>query len=157
MTRSNNTVKVHILEKEYQIACPPEERDAVLSSARRLDERMQELRDSRAVLGLERIAVMAALSLTNELQQQELRADALARSDSKMQCSIAHVVLLPIEPVTPIIRPGHRSMNMPISVVQAIPRFSAACTNALLVRSTAGLTTSKSAPSRSATSCEPNR
>ncbi|MCB1735410.1 MAG: cell division protein ZapA [Gammaproteobacteria bacterium] len=80
MTRSNNTVKVHILGKEYQIACPLEERDAVLASARRLDERMQELRDSRAVLGLERIAVMAALSLTNELLQQEMRADALARS-----------------------------------------------------------------------------
>ncbi|MCB1737810.1 MAG: cell division protein ZapA [Gammaproteobacteria bacterium] len=92
MTRSNNTVKVHILEKEYQIACPPEERDAVLSSARRLDERMQELRDSRAVLGLERIAVMAALSLTNELQQQELRADALARSIQTRVDSMIHRV-----------------------------------------------------------------
>ena len=92
MTRSNNTVKVHILEKEYQIACPPEERDAVLSSARRLDERMQELRDSRAVLGLERIAVMAALSLTNELQQQEMRADALARSIQTRVDSMIHRV-----------------------------------------------------------------
>ena len=92
MTRSNNTVKVHILEKEYQIACPPEERDAVLSSARRLDERMQELRDSRAVLGLERIAVMAALSLTNELQQQELRADALARSIQTRVGSMIHLM-----------------------------------------------------------------
>lgn len=80
MTRVGSTVKVRILEKDYQIACPPDERDAVLSAASRLDDRMRELRDSRAVLGLEKIAVMAALSLTNELLQQETRADALAKA-----------------------------------------------------------------------------
>ena len=62
MTRSNNTVKVHILEKEYQIACPPEERDAVLSSARRLDER-RPLR-FREQAGLAEDLAGATLSIT---------------------------------------------------------------------------------------------
>lgn len=62
-----NTVSIRILDKEYQVNCPPEEKDALLKSASYLDERMRTIRNSGTVIGLERIAVMAALNLTYDL------------------------------------------------------------------------------------------
>ena len=69
---SNETVFVKILDKEYQVACPREERQALIESAQLLDERMKAIRGSGAVIGLERIAVMAALNLSHELLQAKV-------------------------------------------------------------------------------------
>lgn len=60
-------VSVRILEKEYQVACPVEERTDLLDAAELLNSKMREIRESGAVMGLDRIAVMAALNLANEL------------------------------------------------------------------------------------------
>ena len=62
-------VSVRILEKEYHVTCPPEERPALLDSAEYLNRKMREIRDSGRVIGLDRIAVMAALNIVNELLQ----------------------------------------------------------------------------------------
>jgi cell division protein ZapA len=69
MSTQIGTVSVSILDKEYQVACPPEERDALIAAARELDIRMRDIRQSGTVIGLERIAVMAALNLSHELLQ----------------------------------------------------------------------------------------
>lgn len=66
-TTKNTTVSVKILEKEYQVACPDDQVDALTASARYLDRQMSEIRDSGKVFGLDRIAVMAALNIANEL------------------------------------------------------------------------------------------
>ncbi|WP_019624583.1 cell division protein ZapA [Thioalkalivibrio thiocyanoxidans] len=71
-------VRVSILGKEYQIACPPEERADLFASASLIDERMRELRDTGRVVGAERIAVMVALNLAHEMlecQEQLKRAE----------------------------------------------------------------------------------
>jgi cell division protein ZapA len=60
-------VNVKILEKEYQIACPAEERKSLIDSAELLNGKMREIRDSGKVVGLDRIAVMAALNMANDL------------------------------------------------------------------------------------------
>jgi cell division protein ZapA len=60
-------VTVRILEKEYHVACPAEERSALLASAELLNKKMREIRDAGKVVGLDRVAVMAALNLANEL------------------------------------------------------------------------------------------
>ena len=60
-------VSIRILEKEYQVACPVEERTDLLDAAEYLNGKMREIRESGAVMGLDRIAVMAALNLSNEL------------------------------------------------------------------------------------------
>ncbi len=60
-------ISVRILEKEYFVACPYEERSDLLDSAEYLNAKMREIRDSGKVVGLDRIAVMAALNLANEL------------------------------------------------------------------------------------------
>ena len=67
MAAEQTTVSVTILDKEYQVACPADEVDALRISARHLDLRMQEIRASGKVFGLDRIAVMAALNMANEL------------------------------------------------------------------------------------------
>lgn len=69
-------VSVRILEKEYQVACLPEERSALLDSAELLNARMREIRDAGNVVGLDRIAVMAALNLAHELLKLRNHGDA---------------------------------------------------------------------------------
>jgi cell division protein ZapA len=60
-------VSVRILEKEFFVACPHDERAALLDAAEFLNARMREIRDSGKVVGLDRVAVMVALNLANEL------------------------------------------------------------------------------------------
>ncbi|MFZ8985220.1 MAG: cell division protein ZapA [Steroidobacteraceae bacterium] len=67
MSNDSNRVSVKILEKEYHVACPPEQQAALVDSASLLNKRMKEIRDSGKVVGLDRIAVMAALNIANEL------------------------------------------------------------------------------------------
>lgn len=62
-------VTVKILDKEYFVGCPPEERSALLQSAEYLNKQMRDIRDTGKVMGSERIAVMAALNIANELLQ----------------------------------------------------------------------------------------
>jgi len=59
-------VSVRIMDKEYVVACPYEDRSALLDAAEFLNVRMREIRDSGRVVGLDRIAVMAALNLAHE-------------------------------------------------------------------------------------------
>jgi cell division protein ZapA len=60
-------VSVRLLDREYQVACPADERSALLDSAEYLDGKMREVRDAGKVVGLDRIAVISALNLANEL------------------------------------------------------------------------------------------
>ena len=64
-----NTVTVKILDKEYQVACPEEQEADLIVSAKYLDKQMRDIRDTGKVIGLERIAVMAALNISYELLQ----------------------------------------------------------------------------------------
>jgi len=61
-------VSITIMGKEYKIACDPDEKDELISSALHLDEQMRKIRDSGKVTGPDRIAVMAALNLAHELK-----------------------------------------------------------------------------------------
>ncbi len=66
-------LSVRILDKEYMVACAPEERTELLDSAEFLSGRMREIRDGGKVVGLDRVAVMAALNLAHELITQRNR------------------------------------------------------------------------------------
>ena len=60
-------ISVRLLDREYQVACPADERSDLLDSAEYLDAKMKEVRDSGKVVGLDRIAVISALNIANEL------------------------------------------------------------------------------------------
>ena len=63
-------VTIKILEKEYKVSCQKNEKNDLLASAELLNIKMKEIRDSGKVVGLDRVAVMAALNLANELIQK---------------------------------------------------------------------------------------
>ena len=84
MTESIAQVNIKILEKEYQIACPASERAALLDSAEMLNRKMREIRDTGKVIGLDRIAVMAALNMANELLHSRSRGEML-EGDAKVR------------------------------------------------------------------------
>lgn len=63
-------VTVQILDKEYRIACSPDEQHGLMDCARMLDQRMREVRQNGRVIGADRIAVMAALNLIYDLMRQ---------------------------------------------------------------------------------------
>lgn len=66
MSDASSTVTVTILGKEYQVACPADEVDALTRAARFLDQQMEDIRSSGKVVGLDRVAVMAALNITHD-------------------------------------------------------------------------------------------
>ncbi|MFZ5756415.1 MAG: cell division protein ZapA [Pseudomonadota bacterium] len=78
-----DTVTVQIFGKEYKLSCPPDERDGLMQAARLLDERMKELKQG-GMIGMERIAVMAALNLGYELLQNR----GSARRDADLSSRI---------------------------------------------------------------------
>jgi len=63
----SSPVSVNILGKEYQVACPDEEKDALIASAQMLHNNMEQIRSTGKIVGLDRIAVMAALNLAHDL------------------------------------------------------------------------------------------
>jgi len=58
---------VSIMGREFRIACPEDEKEALLEAVDFLDRRMREIRDSGKLVNVERVAIMAALNITNEL------------------------------------------------------------------------------------------
>lgn len=70
MSRDTGGVAVRILEREYVIAASGEQRDAVLASADYLNERLKELRRGGRVVGNDRLLVLVALNVVNELLQE---------------------------------------------------------------------------------------
>ena len=77
MTEQSAHVSVRILDKEYQVACPASERTNLLDSAEILNTKMREIRDGGRIVGLDRIAVMAALNMANDLIQANARDQEL--------------------------------------------------------------------------------
>lgn len=92
MSKKPQIVSVTILNKEYKIACPPEEQEALLHTAYQLNAKMRKLHDSGKVTGTDRVAVMAALNLAHELEMAKpagttYQAEAMCGSDSSSSAS----------------------------------------------------------------------
>ena len=79
MSQDQARVSVRIMEKEYVVACPYDERSALLDAAEFLNARLREIRDTGKVVGLDRIAVMSALNLAHEflrIKDRESKVDS---------------------------------------------------------------------------------
>jgi cell division protein ZapA len=81
-SKSQPTV-VKILDKEYRIACEPDEVQGLEKSARYLNEQMRQIRDKGSVIGADRIAVMAALNIAHDLLHKTQDSESLSDSLSK--------------------------------------------------------------------------
>ena len=67
MSNSVKTLDVTILDREFRVACPEEERAELLDTVAYLDKKMREIRDIGKVATVERIAIMSALNIAHEL------------------------------------------------------------------------------------------
>lgn len=98
MSDQSARVSVRILEKEYFVSCTHDERADLLDAAEFLNAKMREIRDSGKVVGLDRIAVMAALNMANELlktrgRDQSLESDVGLRIKSlreRVEAALEH-------------------------------------------------------------------
>ncbi|MEO8003315.1 MAG: cell division protein ZapA [Betaproteobacteria bacterium] len=68
---SNQTAKaggldVNIMGREFRIACVEDDKQELQKAVDYLNEKMREIRDAGKVVGVERIAIMAALNIAHE-------------------------------------------------------------------------------------------
>ncbi len=93
-------MNVTILDREYAVACEPEEREKLIAAAAYLDGKMREIRGKAKLVGLERIAVMAALNIAHESLQArtELKqvgmdvGEELRKMNAKLELALARTV-----------------------------------------------------------------
>lgn len=58
---------VTIMGREFRIACPEEDEPVLMQAVDMLDGKMQEIKEAGKIIGVDKIAIMAALNLTHEL------------------------------------------------------------------------------------------
>jgi len=75
------TLDINLLGRDYKVACKENERAELMEAVAYLDSQMREIRGSGKIAGVDRIAVMAALNITNELLR-ERRAPPPAAKDT---------------------------------------------------------------------------
>lgn len=80
----SDPVSLRVLDREFLVACKPEERAGLVASAEQVDRQLRELRRSHPSASIDRLAVLMALNLTHELnalrQAQSERDARLERS-----------------------------------------------------------------------------
>ena len=73
MKKSADGVKVSIMGRDFAVACPDDQRDALSRAAMHLDKKMREIQNTGKVIGMEKCAIMAALNITHELLSYQAR------------------------------------------------------------------------------------
>jgi cell division protein ZapA len=68
----SRSLDVNIMGREFRVACPEGEEQALLDAVAYLDRKMNDIRETGKIVGVERIAIMAALNITNELLSARL-------------------------------------------------------------------------------------
>ena len=86
MSNNGSPIKVTILDKEYLISCEDHEREQLRQSVDFLNGKMKEMKSTGGVIGSERIAVMTALNITNELlAYKQKNQDYTSRIDNTLK------------------------------------------------------------------------
>ncbi|ADJ27506.1 cell division protein ZapA [Nitrosococcus watsonii] len=84
-------VVLHILGKEYRVVCPPGEEEALLTAARYLSQKMEEIKAGGKIIGVERVAVMSALNIAHELLREQSRKEGERELNERIK-SLRHKV-----------------------------------------------------------------
>jgi cell division protein ZapA len=72
MSEKAKGLDVNIMGRNYRVTCADDEREALLAAVAYVDRKMTEIKTASKVAGTERIAVMAALNIANELLSVKL-------------------------------------------------------------------------------------
>ena len=93
-------ITLNIHGREYRVACRPEERTELIACAHYVDQKMGGIREGGRVLGADRLAVMAALQIAQELfsaRSGPVADTGAARDRLRQLCNVADEVLAPQE------------------------------------------------------------
>ena len=88
MSEQSTVIQVTILDKEYQVNCPPSDQEALIKSARYLDESMRKIKSRGNIHGAEKIAVMAALNITHDMLRKNLLINETRQTTSEQVQSL---------------------------------------------------------------------
>jgi cell division protein ZapA len=66
MSKDSRGLDVSIMGREFRVSCTEDEQKDLLKAVELLNSKMKEIRDTGKVIGVERIAIMAALNITHE-------------------------------------------------------------------------------------------
>ena len=67
MSAEGRGLDISIMGRKFRVACAENEEKQLLEAVAYLDKKMREIHEQGKVVGLERIAIMAALNITYEL------------------------------------------------------------------------------------------
>ena len=85
MSADSKGLQISVMGREFRIACPEDEQKELLEAVDYLNQKMQEIRDHGKVIGVERIAIMAALNIAHELLTTQVGGFDMAAIKRRMQ------------------------------------------------------------------------
>ena len=85
MSADSKGLQISVMGREFRIACPEDEQKEQLEAVDYLNQKMQEIRDHGKVIGVERIAIMAALNIAHELLTTQVGGFDMAAIKRRMQ------------------------------------------------------------------------
>ena len=84
MSAEPKGLQINVMGREFRVACPDNEQKGLLEAVDYLNKKMNEIRDNGKVIGLERIAIMAALNISHELLSTKVGGFDIAEVKRRM-------------------------------------------------------------------------
>lgn len=85
MSAEPKGLQINVMGREFRVACPENEQEGLLEAVAYLNKKMGEIRDNGKVIGLERIAIMAALNIAHELLATKVGGFDIAELKRRME------------------------------------------------------------------------
>jgi cell division protein ZapA len=85
MSVDPKALQINVMGREFRVACPESEQKELLEAVEYLNRKMDEIRDNAKVIGVERIAIMAALNIAHELLTTQVGGFDMAALKRRMQ------------------------------------------------------------------------
>jgi len=85
MSAEPKGLQINVMGREFRVACPDGEQKGLLEAVDYLNKKMGEIRDNGKVIGLERIAIMAALNIAHELLATKVGGFDIAELKRRME------------------------------------------------------------------------
>ncbi len=90
MTESIVTTTIEILGKQYPVRCSESEVNSLQLAAKLLNQKMSEVQESGKAINLERIAIITALNLANQLLQTDNQKTSVMQKINQRIVQLQH-------------------------------------------------------------------
>ena len=92
---SFETVTVSILGKEYHVNCPKDDSTALKKAVEYLNKKMNETKQNSNAIGIDRIAIMTALNLADDLLKRDIHVSKITAEKNELsnQLNIQNTII----------------------------------------------------------------